>query len=482
MTTRKIGWIALGSAAVVAVAAVFIDRDDATPSPRQGAKEAPGELPDTIRAVTLYGPTSYFQYREQPMGLDYEMITRFAADQGKALDLKVATSIPEMLRMLKDGEVDMIAYDVPRIAEYRRGLRFCGKNSVTHQVLVQPKKDAITDVTELVGKTVYVEKDSKYQYRLTNLNDELGGGIGIEAVVSDTHESTDLIRMVSDGELPLTVTDSDLAGICSEVYTDLDVSMPVGMDQYSSWVVAEDNTLLADRLDQWARSANVEEQLKDMHKRYFEHIVTEGAESGEAQTAGESGVTGPGESDAPMPEKGAISRFDHIFRRYAAEIGWDWRQLAAIGYTESKFNPTITSWAGARGLMQIMPATGRHYGIAGRMDDPDASVYAASRILTDIDNSLKSKVSDPAERRKFVIASYNSGLGHILDAIALAKKYGKNPEVWYGNVREMALLKTKPQYYNDPVVKHGYFRGQETVNFVDRVLSTYEKYCRSVSR
>lgn len=482
MKTRRIGSIALAAAAVTFFTAWALLKcgDDKTPvKSHHSGSHVRTELPDTLRAVTLYGPTSYFQYRDQDMGLDYEMVSRFARDNNMVLDLKVASGIPEMLKMLHEGSVDMIAYNVPRIAEYRKGLDYCGKNTVTRQVLVQPRKNPIRDVTGLIGRTVYVEKDSKYQYRLSNLNDELGGGIGIEAVISDTIETADLVRMVSRGELPLTVTDSDMADICAEVYKNLDVSMEVGMDQFSSWAVARGDSLLSSAINRWYSSNDVESQYKHAHKKYFEHMVMADNESGFASPDGNA-AQGPGESSAPYPQGGVISRYDHLFRKYAEQIGWDWRQLAAIGYTESKFNPNITSWAGARGLMQLMPSTARQYGVADRMNDPDASIYGASRALRDLDASLSRYVRDPAERRKFVIASYNSGIGHILDAIALARKYGRDPGTWYGHVREMALLKTKPQYYNDPVVKHGYFRGRETVDFVDRVLSAYGRYRNAV--
>lgn len=480
MKLRRIGWIALGAAAVTLAVAMLTLRgggDTVTDLERGEPHDRPS-LPDTLRMATLYGPTSYFTYRDQEMGMDYEMASRFARDNGMALKVEVASSVPEMLEMLRRGDVDLLAYEVPRIAEYQKDLLFCGRSNVTHQVLVQPSQGAVKDVTALVGQTVYVEKDSKYQYRLQNLNDEIGGGIGIEAVITDTLETTDLVRMVSRGELPLTVTDSDLAQICAKTFGNLDVSLPVGMDQFASWAVGADDKVLADAVNRWVKQNDVEKQYAEMHKRYFEHLAEAALEE---ETPGESsGAVGNvprAGTDAPRPTPaGAVSPYDAIFKKYAAEIGWDWRQLAAIGYTESKFDPKIVSWAGARGLMQLMPGTARAYGVADRMDDPDASVYGATRVLRDLDKQLSQYVPDPQERRKFVIASYNSGAGHVLDAIALAKKYGKNPQVWYGNVREMALLKTKPQYYNDPVVKHGYFRGQETVGFVDKVLSTYDRF------
>ncbi|MDE6771104.1 MAG: transglycosylase SLT domain-containing protein, partial [Muribaculaceae bacterium] len=104
---------------------------------------------------------------------------------------------------------------------------------------------------------------------------------------------------------------------------------------------------------------------------------------------------------------------------------------------------------------------------------PEHNIQAASRLIRHLDDALKAKVPDVQERMKFVIAAYNSGLGHIFDSIDLAAKYGLDPEIWTGNVSEAALMKSRPQYYNDPVVKNGYFRGRETVDFVDNVVSTY---------
>lgn len=472
--------IALGGVAVVAAIAALTVRT--APPQREKPKAATSrtQLPDTLRAVTLYGPTSYFSYRDEAMGADYEMLSRFAGDHKMALELMVASGVPEMLEMLRKGEVDMIAYEVPRIAEYRKDVAFCGKNRVTHQVLVQPKGDSITDVTSLIGKTLYVEKDSKYQYRLMNLNDELGGGIGIEAVTTDTLETADLLVMVNNGELPLTVTDSDMANACASMLRNIDASLPVSMDQYASWVVAKNDTLLANTLDRWTKSVGYAAADQDVNEKYFRHLIESAVADSEFQNGEGASASGSHTTTgAQVRPDGSISDFDGLFRKYAAEIGWDWRELAAIGYVESGFKPHVVSWAGARGLMQIMPSTARTWGVADRIDNPDANVYAAAQTLAKLDKSLAKRIADPEERRKFVIASYNSGLGHILDAIELAKKYGRNPTVWYGNVRDMALLKMKPQYYNDPVVKHGYFRGQETVDFVDRVRAAYARFRQS---
>ena len=151
--------------------------------------------------------------------------------------------------------------------------------------------------------------------------------------------------------------------------------------------------------------------------------------------------------------------------------------LAAIGFNESRFNNDIISWAGAQGLMQLMPVTAQAMGIdPSDLSNPDRNILAAAKLLKKLDSSLVDKVPDKDERLMFVIAAYNCGLGHIFDSIALAEKFGLDSTKWLGNVSEAALMKSRPQYYNDPVVKNGYFRGRETTEFVDKVMSVYNYF------
>ena len=175
--------------------------------------------------------------------------------------------------------------------------------------------------------------------------------------------------------------------------------------------------------------------------------------------------------------RGEISAYDNLFKTYAQTIGWDGRLLAAPGYVESHFDPNATSWAGARGLMQLMPRTAAHYGRHdGSITDPDNSVYAASRYIADLNRILSSYVKDRDERIKFILAAYNSGIAHIYDAIALARKHGKNPALWHDNVSEALMMKSNPECYNDPVCRYGYFRGRQTVEYVKEVTRVYERF------
>lgn len=70
-------------------------------------------LPDTLKVVTLYSPTSYFIYKEQEMGYDYDLIQRLASDKNITLQLEVAPSLTRAVEMLDSGVADVIAYEVP---------------------------------------------------------------------------------------------------------------------------------------------------------------------------------------------------------------------------------------------------------------------------------------------------------------------------------------------------------------------------------
>lgn len=74
------------------------------------------------------------------------------------------------------------------------------------------------------------------------------------------------------------------------------------------------------------------------------------------------------------------------------------------------------------------------------------------------------------------MGSYNAGQGHVLDAVRLTKKYGGDTEIWEGNVAKYLEAKSDKKYYNDPVVKFGYCRGSEPVNYVVKILNRYDQY------
>lgn len=225
-----------------------------------------------------------------------------------------------------------------------------------------------------------------------------------------------------------------------------------------SWAVRDGNTELADSIKNWYKpeiAANVKREERELFstQSIHRHVY------------------------APMlnTQAGIISNYDHLFKRYAPIARWDWRLLAAQCYQESCFDPKAYSWAGAKGLMQIMPETARHLGLAeSEVYEPEQNIYAAVRYINEL-NSHFTDIRNPEERKFFVLASYNGGFFHIRDAMALTKKNGKNPHKWM-HVAEYVLKLSTPEYYNDPVVKYGYMRGSETANYVSAIYNRWQKY------
>ena len=172
---------------------------------------------------------------------------------------------------------------------------------------------------------------------------------------------------------------------------------------------------------------------------------------------------------------GIISRYDELFVRHASSIGWDWRLMAAQCYQESGFDPQAVSWAGARGLMQIMPGTASHLGLPmSAIYDPEQNIAAAARYLRELSGEF-SDIPDRMERLCFILAAYNGGKGHVRDAMALARKYGHNPHAW-SEVDPFILGLSQPHYYNDPVVRNGYLRGSETSGYVRQIMDRWTSY------
>lgn len=416
-------------------------------------------------ALTLNSSISYFDYRGEPMGFQYELAKQFAESLGLKLEIRTARNTRELVKLLNQREGDFIAYPLPVTKEFKDSVLFCGEDIITHQVLVQrngnKKEKALTNVTELIGKDVYA-KPGKYLDRLTNLNKELGGGINIHAVTNDSITTEDLIMQVSNGTIDYAIADNDLARLNKTYYSNLNISLAVSFDQRASWAVRKTSPLLSEAANQWHKENETSPAYKASTKKYFE--------------------TSKRLPHGPILslKDGKISHFDHLFKKYASEIGWDWRVIASLAYTESNFDSTAVSWVGARGLMQLMPSTARAMGVPeGKDSDPEESVKAASKYLSLLSRSF-SKVTDPNERIKFILGAYNAGLGHIFDAMALAEKYGKNKYVWDDNVDIYILLKSNEEYFNDPVCKNGYFRGRETYNFVKDILGRAEMYKQKI--
>ena len=421
-------------------------------------------------AVTDFNSTDYFLYKGEPMGFNYELLKSFSDNIGIDLEIINENHIDASIGMLKSGEADLLAFSLPVNSSRKKDVLFTVPVGETRQVLVQRKpsnwrsltmdeldKKLIRNQLRLGRKTIYVEAGSSHSEQLISLAKEIGDSINIIEV---PFESEKLIQHVASGEIEYTVCDENVALVNASYYADIDVSTPISIPQDIAWGIRKNNSdALLSELNNWMTAYKKTGSYALLYAKYFKNprsilIV---------------------KSDLYALNTGKVSRYDDMIRYFSASINWDWRLLASLICQESHFNPTVESFAGAFGLMQIMPETGKNFGI-DITSSPENNLKAGIRYINWLNSIFNPMIQDKNERINFILAAYNAGPGHVLDAMKLAEKNGMNPQKWDGNVAIWLLKKSEPQYYNDTVVKNGYFRGIESVNFVSQILERFEHY------
>lgn len=425
-----------------------------------------------IEALVDNTSISYFIYKGSPMGYEYELLKRLADYLKVDLKIKLITGIEEAFDLLNRGQGDILAFPLTVTTDRQQYAAFTNAFFNTCQVLVQKKpanwrmqppqvveKKLIRNPVQLIGKEIHVIKGSSFQKRLENLSQEIGGQIIIREDSAQA-ETESLIRKVATGEIKYTVTDQTLAMVNYLYYPNLDINTVVSLPQQIAWAVRKNSPLLKDATNTWLAQVKKSAVLQVIFNKYFD--------SPRSSLVRVS-------SDYSSLGGNKLSPFDEQIKDGAKTLEWDWRLLASVVYQESNFDPKVESWAGAIGLMQVMPVTGKHFGF-DNLWEPNQNIRAGVRFLKFLDKQWAHTVTDSGERLKFVLASYNVGLSHVLDARNLAKKYNKNPVKWNGEVEHMLLQKSNPKFYRDPVAVAGYCRCDGPVNYVKEVLERFEEY------
>ncbi|MEX2483407.1 MAG: transporter substrate-binding domain-containing protein [Brumimicrobium sp.] len=437
--------------------------------------EAQNDLKEILKANKLTvlaenSATSYFIYKGQKMGLEYEILKEFARDLGVKLEIQVVKNLDEIIDKLNRGEGDLISCNYTITNERRRKIDFSEPFMRTSQVLIQRKpddwknkrksqwkKELITEPDQLSRKTIHVWKNSSYYERLINLQSELGDTIFLKGLDGNVIPE-DVIEMVSKGFIDYTVTDKNVALINQRFYPNIDATLELSVKQKIAFGIRKSSPLLRKRLNAW---------LKDFMKTSTYHYIKH-------KYLNMSSFSGKAKQEYSSINGGVISPYDREIKIAAEKYGWDWRLLASLIFQESKFKTGSESWAGAYGLMQFMPGTGPTYG-----------VYPNSTPSVQIEGGMKKihknfqqweSIPDSIQRVKFTLGTYNAGIGHILDAQRLAKKYGKDPTIWDDNVEVYIKRLSKPEFYQDEVCYYGYLRGTETFNYVRSIFIRYKEY------
>jgi membrane-bound lytic murein transglycosylase F len=425
-------------------------------------------------AITNYNTIDYFIYRGQPLGFQFELLQRFSEYSGIQLEIQASNDIDDVTSKLLEGKCDLIAIPMTVTMEKTKYLTFTEPILQSRQVLVQRKPDnwktisnkelsktLIASPIDLGGKSVVVQKNSAYAQRLRNIADETGKSIEIIEVPEDEEQ---LVQFVAGGDIDLTVCDEKTAQVLQKYYPQIDITTAISFPQNQSWAIRKNSEKLLTELNLWLSQFTKSQQYAVLFNKYYQNQWS-------AQMVN---------SDYFVINSGRISPYDEDIKRYSEELHWDWRLLASLIYQESNFNPSVKSWAGAYGLMQIMPSTAQLFGVDSA-STPTINIATGVKLLKWLDTKFADVIPEEDERLKFVLAAYNVGIGHIFDAQRLTKKFGKDMTKW-NDVKEFLVIKSIPKYYNDPVVKFGYCNGLQPYYYVSEVLERYKHYKNIATR
>ncbi|HEV2863347.1 MAG TPA: transporter substrate-binding domain-containing protein [Pyrinomonadaceae bacterium] len=459
----------------VPMAAPAVERD--LPAVKEGG---------TLTVLAPYNSTTYFIYRGEPLGYEYELLQAFAREQGVELKMVVVSDPKSLLPLLNSGEGDIAAGRLVARPETRADVAFTSELYRTEPALVQqeappeaagagtekalqpgpadetPPLDIqarlVTRPDQLSGKTVTVPEQSPYRRDLLELSDEIDGSVYVVEMGGPIQDDA-LAQKVARGEVQFTVMQGNLAELKEAEFKNLKVRPVIGRSHSVSWAVRKNSPQLLAALNSWIAEKKNGALFDKLYQKYFID------RRGHLERIGSGYLTSA---------TGKLCEYDDLLKRYATELGWDWRLLASQAYQESRFKPEARSWAGATGLLQLMPRTAKEFGVTN-VTDPEDNVRGAIRFLQWLTKYWGERIEDENERLKFILASYNAGAGHVEDAQRLTEKYGGDPRVW-DDVAYWLLQKSTQQYSTDEVVRFGFCRGLEPVNYVSHILERFERY------
>ncbi len=412
-----------------------------------------------LRVLTRNSPVTYFLWRGKLMGFEYELAQRFAQRQGLRLEIIVPQEQEEknLLTMLLEGKGDVVAAGLtPTGIDQERGVAFSRPyNYVAPMVVARPGGAAPQGLADLAGRAVHVQHSSPYWEMLARMQPEVGFALLAAPEEFDTEE---MIALVADGTYDLSIADSHSVDIENTWRDDVDTAFPLSEAMPVSWAVRESNPELLAAVDRFVTLEYRGLFYNVIYDKYF-HDRKRIRRHQEYRT-----------------QSGELSPYDRIVKRQAEKHGFDWRLIVSQIYQESEFDPGALSFAGAVGLLQVLPRTAEQLGL-GDLDNPEANIAAGVEYLAWVRERFEDELPY-WERMWFTLAAYNAGHGHVLDARRLAAKLKLDPDRWSGNVERAMLLLARPEHALQ--AQHGYCRGSEPVNYVREIRSRYEAYLQTL--
>ena len=404
-----------------------------------------------ITVVTPNNAHCYYLYRDQPMGFEYEMAQAFAEYLGVRLKVKVVDRWKNMIAALNNGSAAFIAASMPILPKWQTEVAFSdGYMEVTQQIVAHRKNSRIKNAADLSGKTVDVRKGTAYQQRLMELKDQ---GIDLAIRLHDDLPTEELIQKVAAEEIDFTIAHSNIILINRRNFPGVVPTGSINDGMQLGWAVYPKSTELLERINAFLKTIKKSGKFDAIYNKYygdtedFDYVDLEAFH---------------------RRLKSRLSRYSPFIKAAAKKHGFDWRLIAAQIYQESHLNPWAKSQAGARGLMQILPDTGRGLGISD-LFDPVQNINAGVQHLKNLFEHFESVKGK--DRLLIALAAYNIGQGHIQDARKLAEKKGLDPNKWESLSETLPLLQYKKYYKH---AKYGFCRGSEPVRYIKQIMIYYD--------
>ena len=404
-----------------------------------------------LRMLTVTGPHTYFLHRGVLAGFEYELLQRFADEQELLLEVLLAADRNELKALLEAGRGDLISAALT-ITEARRddGYHFTEPYLYIDELVVTGDAGApIETIDGLRGRELVVSPQSSHWQRLRNLN----LGFDLRTVNATTEE---ILEGVRAGTFDATLADSHLLAVEQAYEPGLHGGFKFTAGAGLGWVVLPEHTALTEALNAFVKREYRKLPYNLLRAKYF---------GNERRIRRREALRIDGER---------LSPYDDVIQRYSQAHDFDWRLVVAQSFQESEFKPDRTSFAGARGLMQVMPRTARQLGVdPDLLYEPEHGVRAGVKYLAWTRERFEASLPI-SERLWFALAAYNAGPGHVRDARKLARHAGFNGDLWFDNVERAMLLLAKPEYASRAA--HGFVRGSEPVKYVRDIRERYQAY------
>ena len=400
-----------------------------------------------LRVVTLNLPTCYYLGSQGTEGLEFELARQFAAKLGVSLSMYPVANERAMQAALASGRADIAAAQLTVTPEWHHAGKAAEPYAHIPQLVVYQRESAKPRSTlQLETAKLAVRAGSPQERILEQMQRTVAPNL---KWVETAPTNADPLEDVDSGNADYAIIDEREFSFAHHLYPDVHVGFSLPTERPVQWIVRRGADDLLDGVNMFFQQMRESGRMvKLIQQATGEVRAFAYEESREFQTN--------------LADR--LPRFRPLFEQASEESGIDWRLLAAVGYQESKWDPTAQSNNGALGVMMLMANTAEAMGIKDRTN-PQQSIFAGARYLAEVREMIPDRIPEP-DRTWFTIAAYNVGFGHLEDARVLAQMDGKNPDSW-ADVRDELPRLAEARWFTK--VRRGYARGWEPVQFVDRV-------------